>query len=168
MKRSKKLGLIAFAVVLVAASAFIGKHVKLVWNGSASVPIGLYRITATDHLAVGDLVLVKPPKTLGLFLDRRNYLPENVMLLKHVAALSGQTVCRHGQTILIDWKPAAISLIADGHGRILPVWSGCITLVADQVFLLNAAVKDSLDGRYFGPLPQSTIIGRASPIFTRD
>jgi type IV secretory pathway protease TraF len=49
----------------------------------------------------------------------------------------------------------------------LPVWRGCRVLRSDKLFLLNAA-PDSLDGRYFGPIPASTVLGRAIPILTRD
>ena len=38
----------------------------------------------------------------------------------------------------------------------------------DDIFLLNPAVRDSLDGRYFGPLLASNVLGRATPILTRD
>ena len=31
---------------------------------------------------------------------------------------------------------------------------------------MNADVRDSLDGRYFGPIPVSAVIGRATPIYT--
>ena len=31
---------------------------------------------------------------------------------------------------------------------------------------MSPDVGDSLDGRYFGPLPASTVIGRATPLFT--
>ena len=37
---------------------------------------------------------------------------------------------------------------------------------AGEVFLMNPGVPDSLDGRYFGPLPASSIIGRAAPVWT--
>lgn len=34
--------------------------------------------------------------------------------------------------------------------------------------MLNPNHADSMDGRYFGPLPASTVLGRAVPILTRD
>ena len=33
---------------------------------------------------------------------------------------------------------------------------------------MNWEVRDSLDGRYFGPLPAASIIGRAQPLYTDD
>jgi len=43
---------------------------------------------------------------------------------------------------------------------------GCRILRQDEVFLLNPRSADSLDGRYFGPLPTSSVVGRAVPLWT--
>ena len=48
----------------------------------------------------------------------------------------------------------------------LPRWSGCRTLQPDEVFLMNPTVPDSLDGRYFGSLPLTSIVARAVPLWT--
>jgi type IV secretory pathway protease TraF len=58
------------------------------------------------------------------------------------------------------------ALERDSLGRDLPVWQGCRTIAEDEIFLMNLDVGDSLDGRYFGPLPVSAVIGRAIPLFT--
>jgi len=138
----------------------------LAWNASASVPIGLYAVQPAGVLHVGQLVLAMPPEPLAAFLAARDYLPERVPLLKHVAALPGQQVCRIGTAITIDGIIAAIALTRDSRNRSLPIWNGCRTISQDEVFLLNRDVRDSLDGRYFGPLPVSSIIGSAVPIWT--
>lgn len=36
----------------------------------------------------------------------------------------------------------------------------------DEVFLMNRDEPASLDGRYFGPIPASAIVGRAQPLWT--
>ena len=41
------------------------------------------------------------------------------------------------------------------------------TLRPGELLLLNPAHPDSLDGRYFGPLPASAVIGRATPLWLR-
>jgi type IV secretory pathway protease TraF len=73
----------------------------LVWNATASTPIGLYRIDRTDTFAVGDLVIVIPPEPIASFLADRGFLPRGVPLIKRVLALSRQTVCRSGLVITI-------------------------------------------------------------------
>ena len=59
----------------------------LLWNASASVPIGLYAVHPVGPLRVGQLLIVRPPAPLARFLAARRYLPMGVPLIKHVAAL---------------------------------------------------------------------------------
>ncbi|MET3837735.1 type IV secretory pathway protease TraF [Brevundimonas sp. UYEF29] len=58
------------------------------------------------------------------------------------------------------------ALDRDRRGRPLPVWQGCRLVANGELFLMNWQVRDSLDGRYFGPLPASAVIGRATPLYT--
>ncbi|OJY65234.1 MAG: conjugal transfer protein [Sphingobium sp. 66-54] len=155
----------AIGVTLVAAILPLPK--LLLWNASASAPIGLYRINPFARPAVGDMVAVSPPPALARFMAERHYLPVGVPLLKRVAARPGALICRRGATVTIEGRTVAIAHASDSHGRPLPVWRGCRVLRADELFLLNA-VPDSLDGRYFGPIPASGLIGRAAPFLTRD
>lgn len=162
-------GLLLFGTVgvsLIAASSIPRQRPVLLWNASASVPVGLYRTQPPRGISLGNLVVVRPPARLAAFLDRGGYLPAGVPLLKRIAALSGQRVCRFGSTVSIDGRPAARAMERDRHGRPLPVWSACFVLDRRSVFLLNPDRPDSLDGRYFGALPGSTVVARAVPIWT--
>ena len=138
----------------------------LIWNASASVPIGLYRVQPDPQPKVDDIVVVRPPEDLVWFLAEGGYLPRGVPLLKHVAALGGQCVCRIGRALSIDGEHVGDALERDHRGRPLPTWQGCVVLSDAQVFLFNADRPDSLDGRYFGPLERNTIVGRAQPVWT--
>jgi conjugative transfer signal peptidase TraF len=159
------LALTCLAVLFVGMASLLQPVPKLTWNASASVPIGLYSVTPTNIHHVGDLVVVRPPEALAVFLDTRGYLARGVPLLKHIAALRGQDVCRTGRTITVNGATMGHAFDRDHLGRILPGWEGC-RLVADQeVFLMNWHSENSLDGRYFGPLPASTIVGRADPLW---
>lgn len=141
---------------------------RIVWNASASAAIGLYRIQPDRDPPLGALVAVAPPPHLGRWMAARGYLGENVPLLKHVAAKAGQRVCRIDSVVSVDGRAVAVALTRDRLGRPLPVWRGCRTLRADELLLLNTAHPDSLDGRYFGPLPTPTVLGHAIPILTRN
>ena len=138
----------------------------LVWNASASVPIGLYAVAAITEVQARDLVVVRPPELLARFLADGGYLPRGVPLLKHVAALAGQSVCRIGVTITVDDIEVGAARNRDSRGRSLPVWQGCRVIGRAEVFLMNPQSADSLDGRYFGPLPATSIVGRAIPLWT--
>lgn len=155
-----------FASMATIITAFVHPAPRLIWNASASVPVGLYRMEAATSPEVGDLVAATPPDDLGAFMAGRHYLPRGVPLLKHVAAIGGQRVCRRGDAIVIDGHRTGTARGRDRLGRPLPRWSGCRKLAHDQIFLMNAAVPDSFDGRYFGPLPARNVIGRLSPVWT--
>ncbi len=86
-------------------------------------------------------------------------------MLKRVLALPGQAVCRRGLTILIDGTAMGLARERDGRARSLPTWQGCHVIAADELFLMNRQSADSLDGRYFGPIPASAVIARADPIW---
>jgi len=168
MTRRMLFAVIASAAVATVALTAPWKHAPvLVWNASASVPIGLYSVRTINHLTGGDLVVAAPPEPLATFLADGRYLPRGVPLIKHVAALPGSVICRSGLTVSIDGVVRAQARERDHAGRPLPSWSGCRTIGEDEVFLLNASEPASLDGRYFGPLPSSSVVGRAVPIWTK-
>jgi conjugative transfer signal peptidase TraF len=143
-----------------------GTTLHYIWNASNSVPIGLYRVRAATQLTVTELVAVQPPDLLAAFLDLNGYLPVGVPMLKRVLALPGQTICRNGLTIAVDGIDVGEARERDGRGRPLPVWHGCRTIADGDVFVMNWQSADSLDGRYFGPLPASAVIGKVTPVWT--
>lgn len=139
-----------------------------VWNASESVPIGLYRLQPSDNLFVTELVAVQPPEPLATFLDMNGYLPAGLPMLKRVLALPGQTVCRSGLTVSVDAIEMGEAHDRDNRGRPLPNWQGCRVVGAGELFVMNWQSANSLDGRYFGVLPASSVIGRALPMWTRE
>ncbi len=163
---------LGYAITTTAAASLLGVMSivsvapKLIWNASASTPIGLYAIERDRSLEIADLVAVRAPGPLATFMIQRGYTAPDVPLMKRVAALPGQRICRSGKTITIDTVPMGDALERDRLGRPLPVWQGCRIVAPDELFFMNWEVNDSLDGRYFGPLPASTVIGRATPLYT--
>ena len=139
-----------------------------IWNASKSVPIGLYQLQPAGRLTVTELVAVRPPEPLATFLDLNGYLPIGVPMLKRVQALPGQTVCRKGLAILVDAIEMGNAKARDGRGRPLPAWQGCRVVGSDELFLMNWQSEDSLDGRYFGLVPHSSVIGKAQPVWTKE
>lgn len=156
-----------FAVLIIVIIALINPAPRLLWNASASAPIGLYAIHPTDDPHIGELVAIQPPEPLAHWMATRHYVPLGIPLLKHVAAKARQQVCRHGAHVLIDGKGVAIAKLHDSRGRPMPQWRGCRRLQSGELFLLNPTIPDSLDSRYFGPLPAAQMIGTAQPLFVR-
>ena len=166
MTRCGTIVMASIAVLGIGSPALLHPAPRLIWNASASVPIGLYAVHPAGTLQVGELVIVSPPEPLADFLDERRYLPKGVPLLKRILALPGQVVCRTGRAITVDGDAMGEALDRDHLGRPLPVWQGCHRVADGEVFLMNRQPADSLDGRYFGALPAAAIVGRAEPLWT--
>jgi conjugative transfer signal peptidase TraF len=161
-RRANKLYVLA-ASALASWLALTSKQTPiLIYNGSLSVPIGLYAI---DHSRPnrGDLVLVRPWPELARLLGKHDILPAGVPLLKTVVAITDDDVCRHGYTISINGIPAAEILALDAKGIALPGWASCRKLVRGEFFLLQPHPR-SFDSRYFGPVLSCDVIGIARAI----
>ncbi|HMF61667.1 MAG TPA: S26 family signal peptidase, partial [Vicinamibacterales bacterium] len=124
MTRLGRMVTTCIAALAVGASMLPQPSPQLIWNASASVPIGLYAVRPVGNLYAGELVLVRPPGNITSFLQERGYLAAGVPILKHVLALPGQSVCRTGRTITIDEMAVGDALDRDRRGRNLPVWQG--------------------------------------------
>lgn len=168
MTRFAYVTLTMFIAGSVAFSAVINPLPRFIWNASASAPIGLYAVHPAGDLPVGSMVAAQPPMPLARWMAVRHYVPLGIPLLKHVAAKAGQKVCRTNDLVRVDGMVVGKARQRDSRGRALPVWGGCRTLRSGQIFLMNTDVPDSLDGRYFGLFPAATVIGRVTPILTRD
>jgi conjugative transfer signal peptidase TraF len=154
----------------VAMLVGLDAHVPLVvYNASGSAPLGFYYLE--NRLpGRGELAVVKPPPAIELMIVAREVLPPSVPLVKQVAAVGGDEVCRSNEpvgSIAINGKVVAEALDEDRDGRRLPSWDGCIGLVDGEFFLLQPH-PHSFDSRYFGPVTSCDILGVARPLWTWD
>jgi len=139
---------------------------RLIWNASASAPIGLYAVHPGAAPQVGDMVAARLPAGWRDFAALRHYLPANVPLVKRVAAVPGDSVCAKGDLAFVRGRVAALRRPRDRYGRPLPQWQGCRTLASGQLFLLMDH-PDSFDGRYFGTSEAGDVIGKARLLWAR-
>lgn len=153
-------------IAATLASAMLPMRRALVWNATASVPTGLYAVGSASALARGERVVMDPPARLRKYLAIRGYLPVGIPLVKEIAALGGDNVCRAGPAITINGITAGMARANDRQGRALPRWEGCRTLAANELFVMNPRSADSFDSRYFGPVERASVIGRAIPVWT--
>jgi len=154
------------AVNVVALSSYIEPDHQLIYNPSTSAPRGFYGVRpARAPLRVGDYALARLPDDVAVLADARGYLPRTVPILKRVGATAGSTVCRNGRLLTVDGVAAAAVPARDGAGRPLPVWRGCRRVGQGEVLLLSPRAG-SFDGRFYGPIPATLVIGEARPLWT--
>lgn len=162
----RRAALVALGAVAVLGSALLPPAPRLVWNASASAPIGLYAIAPDGLLEPGDMVIARVPLPFRRLAATRHYLPENVPLVKRVAAAAGDEVCALGRSIFVNGSRIASRRSVDRAGRAMPWWTGCVRLRGRQLFLLMDAPV-SFDGRYFGVTDGTDVIGKARLVWAR-
>jgi conjugative transfer signal peptidase TraF len=138
----------------------------LLWNASASAPIGFYAVSAAKAIRVGDMVVAWAPQAARRLAAERGYLPERVPLVKRVAAADGDRVCAVGEALFLNGRFEAPRRLRDAAGRPLAGWTGCQDLGAGEYLLLMPS-PDSFDGRYFGVTAQADLVGRARILWAR-
>jgi conjugative transfer signal peptidase TraF len=162
-------GLAACGLAALAWASFVHPLPRLTYNPSDSVAVGWYRVDPLDprtgSLPVGSIVLTRLPADAAALAAQRGYLPTRVPLLKRVGAIAPQEVCIAGGIVRIDGVPSAAVLRADRWGRPLPSWQQCRRLETGELFLLSVTNPASFDGRYFGPVRASAVLGIAHPVW---
>lgn len=152
------------AGVALALLSFLPAPPAYIWNFTASAPIGLYRLE--DRVwGRGDMIVVRPTRRQHELLARLGARNPQRLLLKTVAGLPGDTVCRDAELISLNGRYSALAKPAASDGAPLPVWSGCEEIQTGDLFLLSDHPA-SLDSRYFGAFSKSSVIGAAHPVAT--
>jgi conjugative transfer signal peptidase TraF len=143
------------AKILIGASMLAGVLMAVLrpqdvvlFNPSDSLPKGFY-VRASGPIQRGSIVSVRSIDVAPDYARVRNFADNGDRFLKRAAALEGDEVCASGNTISINGAAVAMRHAEDDSGNALPSWEGCVTLSADDIFLLGDS-GDSFDGRYWG------------------
>ena len=169
LRRTLLLACMGLGLAALCAPAVVPMPVRIVYNASASVARGWYRVCRIDSAAslrVDRGVLARLPADVATFAAQRGYLPDGVPILKRIGALSPQSVCVRGQVVRIDGVVVANARAHDGVHRPLPAWAPCRSLAEGELFLLSDTNPASFDSRYFGPISASAVLGVAQPLWT--
>ncbi|TPG56577.1 S26 family signal peptidase [Sphingomonas glacialis] len=163
----RRVAIVGAGITLLGLTSLFPPAPRLVWNASASAPIGLYAVTPGAPVEAGDMVIAHVPDPWRMMAAERHYIPANVPLVKRVAAVAGDEVCALGQEIFINGKWVVERRMADAKGRPMKSWSGCVRLRGRQLFLVMSDSPASFDGRYFGVTDSRLVVGRARLLWAR-
>jgi conjugative transfer signal peptidase TraF len=143
---------------LVLAAVLSTRGVRV--NVSPSVPVGLYRLAPLSvPLERGTLVVLPVPASVQPW--HSSWVP----LLKPVAGVAGDVVCVQERGLWIDGVLVGLVWRA-ADGKPWPqVTPGCGVVPEGKVFLASQA-PNSLDSRYFGAVPITTLTAQAFPLLT--
>lgn len=160
MNASPLLMIVLVQSVFVANSALPELKTKppAILNETPSMAKGSYmRVGDVADLKRGDIIAMPMNGAAQNYLVKKLGYPKNTMLIKRVAGLSGDLVCRRHSVVTIN-KRTLVVAPSDRQGIPLPAWVGCRTLSTNEVFLLGDHPA-SFDSRYFGPVSQGALAG---------
>jgi type IV secretory pathway protease TraF len=152
-RRTRALGLLLLAGGVLLVLGFVRLNV------SPSLPYGLYRLHRVEASALrpGMLVIAHVP----------GWTPWLRPLLKPVAAVAGEWVCRAGQHLRIHGTDYGV-VYDRWRGAPLPsavAEDSCVMVPSGQIFLASPAPQ-SLDSRYVGPIDVASVRWIATPLWT--
>jgi conjugative transfer signal peptidase TraF len=156
----------AAGILAAVAGLAFDPDARFIWNRTGSAPIGLYGLS-DDPFTRGDWVIVSARSGEADWATARGYVGKDWPLIKRIAGLPGDEICREGGAVSVDGIHVAEALNADALGRAMPVWEGCEVLEADEVLLLNPNPR-SIDGRYFGPTRMGDLDGTLVLLWSPD
>jgi conjugative transfer signal peptidase TraF len=159
----------ALAVAALAGTLHFG-DIRV--NASASLPIGLYRITADQS---AELVEFCPAEPFGSLSANRAYrgkgnCPDGAEpLMKPIVAIAGDTVTVSPAGVAVNevllHNSAPLEL--DTNHRPLRHWPfGKYRVVTGTVWVISSYNARSFDSRYFGPVATADIRWRLKPLIT--
>jgi conjugative transfer signal peptidase TraF len=167
LRRALAASACAVPIAALMATLLWPPQPLLLWNASASSPIGLYYVGSAAGVRTGDMVIAWPPETARRLGAERHYLPYNVPLVKRVAAVAGDQVCAVGEVVFVNGRPVTLRRAIDPSGRPMPWWTGCEEIAQGDLFLLTPGVPEAFDGRYFGVTRRHQIVGSARLLWRR-
>lgn len=144
---SKTIKIMLPCSLCFAVCFFISQYCYI--NASASLPLGIY-LKTSRAIANGSYVVFRPIASQQPLVSK--YVT-NTPLMKRVAALPGQAY---------QLPPA---LDTDSKGRAITPFSPKTGIVPSEQFVVIGNTKYSLDSRYLGFVPQSSIIDTITPLF---
>jgi conjugative transfer signal peptidase TraF len=168
LKSRRALFVMAAAVGSLLAAELLWRRCgpTLVLNLTGSIPRGLYAVQPPKALRRGMLVMFPLPARVKEELGSRPWLLCSRPLIKPVAALPGDLYCiRTGKIFLQRLRPLPV-FRSDLQGLPLPRRRGCKRVKPGNFLPLSGYSARSFDGRYFGQVPASVIVGEAKAVIT--
>jgi conjugative transfer signal peptidase TraF len=164
--------LIAVSIILILFADQLPVRINL----SASMPQGIYLLSGSSAVDVGDFVMVCLNHSLAQFALQRRYLHRGNCangtqpLLKQVVAVCGDSVMLLTNKVVIHHKalPHSATFMVDSVNRPLPaIPRGLYILKANQLWLYGTESSKSWDSRYFGAVDRSQVISVVKPLLIR-
>jgi len=147
----------------IAAVCSVFAQPLIIYNATDSLPHGIYRVIKQQNYKRGDLIVFPVPEQVRRLVIQRDWLKPDSYLIKTVAAINGDNVWITCGQVFVNGKSFGAIKKKDRQGLPLPSLAFKDKLSAGKIAVFQRS-DDSFDSRYFGPIDERDIIGKAVPI----
>lgn len=151
-RRFSRALLIGGITILLIAAAWTPHPPLILFNRTASMPVGLY-VYKGHVIGRGEIVAFPLPAAAFAYARRRGE-HKDLLLLKHVLAVGGDFVSTSGGELHVNGTLVGRIPTIDSAGRPLPQWRQARVL-SDGELLVGSSFERSFDSRFFGPIHTS-------------
>lgn len=164
--RQRRVLVVLVCVLSLALGALTARR-DLIYNATASYPLGFYRLRAKDSFERGDLVIFAVPPGVRDLVRDRSYIPPRGDLMKTIIGVAGDRYCLRDDYFYVRGLPVGPVFKTDARSQPLPrLTTGCREVPSGSVLVASRSIERSFDSRYFGPIPTHTILGVTEPLWT--
>ena len=149
-------------IVVLAVMSCMRPQVVVLYNYTDSLPHGFYMVEKRDVYRRGDMVVFPVPRSVRSLVNERQWLHDEGLLMKPLIGVKGDSVCTKRNRFRVGENDFGGIQSHDEQGLPLPRYAVCGVLKAG--FLVGVeGMSNSFDSRYFGPVPERSVIGVAIP-----
>lgn len=169
----KKCFLLLFPAFLLSFAALTGGIAGYRINLTPSMPLGIWKKSTIVHRGSYVAACLPPDTGAAQLAVERGYLPAGqcpggfAPLLKQIVAIPGDTVTLTDEQVWINEILLRDSrvLSEDSAGRpLVPYPRGTYQVPPNEYWLFATNLPQSFDSRYFGPVPESSILNSLVPV----
>lgn len=138
----------------------VGRAPLFLYPSTPSLPAGLY-MKIGGKIERGSIVAFPVPEQAQAYQGSIGQVVDpGFLFLKPVIAISGDSLCNDAiDGFRINGVQTARTADRDRDGNALPVWQDCRSLADNELFTFTDHVANSFDGRYYGPIERSHVVG---------
>ena len=134
---------------------------RLTYQVSPSMKEGWYLIEPVSQIHRHEVLVFYPPTATRTFLTRQHWLPEDGLMMKYVFGMPGDFVCNQQGMLRVNGQTMGRVMVFYAPHKKLPNLGFCEQLSQNHFLMISLRDPHSFDGRYFGPVSRSAIVGQA-------
>ena len=166
MKIFRTVLIVFFILIIITliVSILKSRGYWITYQVTPSMPKGFYFVRPVKQLQSGNIAVFSPPSAILKLMLKHHWIPDDGLMMKYVFAVPGDNVCLREHQVWINGRVMAKIFQDYEPGKSLPHAHFCGQLAKGQYLLMSTQVAHSFDGRYFGPIDEQNIVGKAEKL----